>query len=149
MNKMDFLDSYQRSLRNERRIEERIIELRARKMSAGAIQYTGMPHGSGTSDLSDYMVQIEEKLGTLADAMKASDKVCDCICECMEMCLDDDEYDVLYGIYIKNLTERKVAQRYHFAPGSVHAIKLRAIDNLEISKFHATVIENLVYKTPA
>ena len=52
--KKEYLKGYQKSLREIDRIRGLLQELQIDKMCPSLIQ-DGMPHGSGTSDLSGYM----------------------------------------------------------------------------------------------
>ena len=57
--KKEYLWGYQREMRQLKRLEEELAELRLSKMCPSVIQ-DGMPHASGGGDLSGYMVQVDK-----------------------------------------------------------------------------------------
>lgn len=56
--KKEYLWEYQDSVRRVARIESELAEIRAMKAGT-AINYDGMPSGSGQSDLSDYAAELD------------------------------------------------------------------------------------------
>ena len=62
--KKEYLRSYRKALRREERILDEIQELRMNKMFPSAVN-DGMPRGSEQSDLSDYIVALDEMIEEL------------------------------------------------------------------------------------
>lgn len=56
--KKQYLRRYQAAKKREKRIQEEIEELRSSKTSPVGLR-DGMPHGSGTSDLSGYAARLD------------------------------------------------------------------------------------------
>lgn len=62
--KKQYLRRYQEAKKRAKRIQEEIEELRSSKTSPVGLG-DGMPHGSGTSDLSGYAARLDELLREL------------------------------------------------------------------------------------
>lgn len=60
--KKRFLMTYSNAIRRLRAVEEDFDRLRLMRMSASAMLSDGMPHAGGISDLSDYIVGLDEIL---------------------------------------------------------------------------------------
>ena len=107
--KKEVLRSYCKSLRREERIEEDIQELRMRKMFPGCGAGDGMPHGSNQTDLSDYIVILDElmedlKRERLNGAVKRRQ-----IEKSIQALSDENEAEVLRLRYIKNKKWEEIA----------------------------------------
>lgn len=63
-NKKEYLNGYLRAKKREKRILEQIQGLRLNEMCP-TVQYDDMPHGSNSSDLSDYAVKMDELMDEL------------------------------------------------------------------------------------
>ena len=63
--KKQYLRRYQEAKKRAKRIQEEIDALRSRETSPVGLG-DGMPHGSGTSDLSGYAARLDELLRELA-----------------------------------------------------------------------------------
>ena len=155
MSKEDFLQSYNDALRRERRLGEKVVELRERQRSAGAIRYTprvvtarptgtGMPHGTDISDLSDYIVKLEEQIAALIDAKSRTDAVSEAMCEVFERLPRQDEYDVLYYRYVRGWKPQKIADKLFMARRTVYRVEEAAIEHLDITDYDAKKIEKLL-----
>ena len=144
MSKNDFLQSYNDALRRERRLGEKVVELRERQRSAGAIRYTGMPHGTDISDLSDYIVKLEEQISALIDAKSRTDAVSEAMCEVFERLPRQDEYDVLYYRYVRGWKPQKIADKLFMARRTVYRSEEAAIEHLDITDYDAKKIEKLL-----
>lgn len=72
--KKEYLKTYKRMVLREKSLKEDIQELRANEMFPGAIKYTDMPmpKGGRNSDLSDYVVKINEKIEELKEQYYAT-----------------------------------------------------------------------------
>lgn len=141
MEKIEFLESYQEAKLKERRIKEKLIAYQERKKTASAIQYTGMPHGSDISDLSDYIAAVEEKCRLLMEQMRRTDDVMDVITGALDR-LDQDEAEVLFLKHIKRLNVTQIADRTCWSRRSIYRIYERGLSNLspeprEIKKIEA------------
>ena len=58
--KKEYLNGYRKAVRRIRRVDEELEELQELAKSVKATDYSGMPHGGGTSkDLSDELARID------------------------------------------------------------------------------------------
>lgn len=60
MTAREYLTRYRDAVRESREIELKITQLRLRYGAPSAINYSDMPKAHNSSDLSDYMVKLEE-----------------------------------------------------------------------------------------
>jgi len=60
-----YLSQYRFARYEERRLLLRVCDLRETQASARSPRMTGMPHGSGKTDLSDYVARLEERIQDL------------------------------------------------------------------------------------
>ena len=130
--KKEFLRSYCKSLRREERIEEDIQELRMRKMFPGCGAGDGMPHGSDQTDLSDYIVILDElmedlKQERLNGAIRRTQ-----IEKRIRALSDENEAEVLRLRYIKGLKWEEVAVEMGYAWAQIHRIHSSALKNLKM-----------------
>ena len=84
MTAREILTRYRDAVRESREIELKITQLRLRYGAPSAINYTDMPKAHNNSDLSDYMVKLEE----LTDILSARYEKCLGIMIDIEMRLD-------------------------------------------------------------
>ena len=129
--KKEFLRSYCKSLRREERIEEDIQELRMRKMFPGCGAGDGMPHGSDQTDLSDYIVILDElmedlKKERLNGAVKRRQ-----IEKSIQALSDESEAEVLRLRYIKNKKWEEIALEMGYSWKQIHRIHSSALHNLK------------------
>lgn len=130
--KKEYLRSYQKSLEREERICEDIQELRARKMFPSCGTGDGMPHGSDQTDLSDYIVILDElteglKQERLNGAIQRK-KIERSICAIS----DENEAEVLRLRYIKGMKWEEIALEMEYSWQHVHRIHGNALGNLII-----------------
>lgn len=131
--KKEYLESerwYKKRIRN---IEDQIKTLRASEMMPGVGSGDGMPHGSNSRDLSDYVVSLD-KLFTklirtkaemnqrLADIHDAIDK------------LPPKHAAVLEQRYILNKPFHVIARTMNYSESSIYAIHGEALNLFEIPK---------------
>ena len=67
--KIAYLKKYKYAILDEKMILEEIQRLRADKMFP-SLAMDGMPHGNGTSDLSEYAARLDEEINKLKDDAK-------------------------------------------------------------------------------
>lgn len=130
--KKEYLRSYQKSLKREERICEDIQELRDRKMFPSCGMGDGMPHGSDQTDLSDYIVILDElmedlKQERLNGAIQRK-KIERSICAIS----DENEAEVLRLRYIKGMKWEEIVLEMNYTWRWVHQIHGRALEHLEM-----------------
>lgn len=144
MSKDDFLQSYNDAMWREKRIGEKVIQLRERQRSAGAVKYSDMPPGTDLHDLSDYIVQLETRISELIDAKNRTDAVLEVMCDVFKRLPRQDERDVLYYKYVRGWKAQKIADKLSYARRTVYRIEEAAIEHLDITEYDAKKIEKLL-----
>lgn len=130
---IEFLNGYKLALDREKRLGDKLVELRLRKASAGAIMYSDMPKGTDLHDLSDYIIQIEDLISDITEEMRETDKIQRKITDAISSLSDELEYSVLYYRYIKLLPAAKIAEKIFVSRRTVYNIHDRAIAKLAAS----------------
>lgn len=87
MTAREYLTRYRDAVRESREIELKITQLRLRYGAPSAINYNDMPKAHSNSDLSDYMVKLDE----LTELLRAKYEKCLGIMIDIEMRLDQME----------------------------------------------------------
>lgn len=128
--KKEFLRSYCKSLKREERIEEDIQELRMRKMFPSVVN-DGMPRGSEQSDLSNYIVALDEMIEELKNERLERAKLRQRIESDIRALDNEDEQEVLRLRYIKGLKWEQVAVEMGYSWRRTHDIHSRALRNFE------------------
>lgn len=108
-----FLAQYRFARYEERRLLLRVCDLRETQASARSPRMSGMPHGSGKTDLSDYVARLEERIEAL---QRKSD-------DCRRLYAEIDAAISALGDPAERyvLRERYLADR----PASIAAISMR------------------------
>ncbi|MDO4601992.1 MAG: sigma factor-like helix-turn-helix DNA-binding protein [Eubacteriales bacterium] len=130
--KKEFLRSYCKSLRREKRIEEDIQELRMNKMFPSVVN-DGMPRGSEQSDLSNYIVKLDEMIEELKNERLERAKLRQRIERDIQLLDNEDEQEVLRLRYIKGLKWEEVAVETGYTYRRTLQIHGKALQNLKIS----------------
>lgn len=129
--KKEYLKGYQRALREIDRIIGLLQELQIDKMCPSLIQ-DGMPHGSGTSDLSGYMAKKENLEMRLLKAQEAALNELDDITDHIDRLRNENEIDVLFNRYIKGMGWEEIAVKMGYSWQWIHKIHSSALKNLRI-----------------
>lgn len=129
--KKEYLKGYQRALREIDRVRELLRELQIDKMCPSLIQ-DGMPHGSGTSDLSGYMAKKENLEMRLLKAQEAALNELDDITDHIDRLRNENEIDVLFNRYIKGMGWEEIAVKMGYSWQWIHKIHSSALKNLRI-----------------
>ena len=131
--KKEYLRQYGCALRAERAIEEEIQQVRLDKMFPALVQ-DGMPHGSGgNSDLSDFVVKVDELLADLKKQVEERITLRKEIVQKIERMEDETEKLVLRMRYIhlKSFEEISIELGYTYR----HVIRMHgwALKNFKMS----------------
>lgn len=130
--KKEFLKSYRKALIAEKAIEEEIRQLRLDKMCPSVIQ-DGMPHASGSGDLSGYMARVDELMKELQESLEKRLQLRRQITEAIERMGDETEKTVLRLRYIHCKTWEQVAVDIGYSWKQMHRIHSRALDNFKMT----------------
>jgi len=131
LRKQSLLDMYVSSVQTEKRLTANIEQYRESRLGARAMCYDGMPRGSGHSDLSDYMIRIEEMLEDLqtqkknTEALKRDieDKLID---------IDEREAEVIRRKFLLGQTVKDIASCLLISTRTVYRLLKEAGELLKI-----------------
>ena len=130
--KKEYLWGYQREMRQLKRLEEELAELRLSKMCPSVIQ-DGMPHASGGGDLSGYMVQVDRLERKIQKARYKRIRKFKEIRDRIERLEDENEKDVLVYRYILGMKWEDIAVKMNIGYRHVLRIHGKALGNLKMS----------------
>ncbi len=126
--KKKYLRSYRKATRREREILEEIQRLREDKMFPSVVN-GGMPRGGNQSDLSDYMVLLDEQIELLKAERLEKARVYAGIENRIRDMENEDEQRILRLRYIRGMKWEEVAVEMDHSWQHVHRIHARALKN--------------------
>lgn len=130
--KKDYLKSYGDAIRAEKAIEDEIKQLRLDKMCP-SIVIDDMPRGvGGHSDLSDYIVKVDELLEVLRMSMEERIELRREIIRKVESMSNETEKLVLRLRYIQMKTWEELAAQIGYSWQHVHKIHGKALQHFEM-----------------
>lgn len=130
--KKEYLNSYKKACCKLRNLEEQLDAVRESKSSVQGLTYSDMPKGTNQSDLSDYMVRVDNLLTKIEKAkieclnakLDIENKIAD-----ME---DGTECDVLRKRYLEGKKWEKICIEIDYSWRQTHYIHGSALSNLDI-----------------
>lgn len=129
--KKEYLKSYQRAKKREKHILQEIQRLRLDRIFPGVVN-DGMPHGSSQTDLSDYIILIDEQIELLKQERLEKAKVRNNIEKHIRE-LQDDEQEVLRIRYIDGVSKwEDVAKEMNYSLRKIHNLHSNALIHLKI-----------------
>ena len=131
--KKEYLRSYQKAVRREQEILEEIQQLRMDKMFPSVVN-DGMPKGSKQSDLSEYVVKLDNLIEKLKQEKFEKIKLMDDILYSISLLEDEDEKSVLRMRYIKGVQWEDICVVIKYSWRQTHRIHSNALKNLQIPK---------------
>lgn len=131
--KKEYLRSYQKAVRREREILDEIQQLRMDKMFPSVVN-DGMPKGSQQSDLSEYVVKLDNLIEKLKQERFEKIKLMDDILYSISLLEDEDEKSVLRMRYIKGVQWEDICVAIKYSWRQTHRIHSNALKNLQIPK---------------
>lgn len=129
--KKEYLKSYRDAVIAEKQIKEEIDQLRMDKMFPSLVQ-DGMPHGSGSSDLSAYAAKLDEMLVELKEQMDKRLELRRDIVRKIESMDSETEKAVLRYRYIHMLKWEEIAVKMHYGYRNVLKVHGRALEHFEL-----------------
>lgn len=130
--KKEFLRRYRECERREQEILEEIQRLRADKMFPSSVN-DGMPKGSQQSDLSDYMVLLDEQIDRLKQERLEKARTREQIDLAIRQMENPDEQRVLRLRYLWGLKWEEVAVKMSYSWKQIHRLHSSALDNFEMT----------------
>ncbi len=131
--KKRYLNGYRAHVRRINRIETELAELRLMRQSM-SMNNDGMPHGSGQSDLSGYMAELDEQERNLIRERYERILTYKDIAKRIKRLKSENEKDVLFYRYISGLTWWEIAEKMSFSERHVTRLHGKALAHLEIPK---------------
>lgn len=130
--KKEFLRRYRECERREQEILEEIQRLRMDQMFPSVVN-DGMPKGSQQSDLSDYMVLLDEQIGRLKRERLKKARTREQIDLAIRRMENPDEQRVLRLRYLWGLKWEEVAVKMSYSWKQIHRLHSSALDNFEMT----------------
>lgn len=131
--KKRYLNGYRAHVRMINRIETELAELRLMRQSM-SMNNDGMPHGSGQSDLSGYMAELDEQERNLIRERYERILTYKDIAKRIKRLKSENEKDVLFYRYISGLTWWEIAEKMNYTERWVLKIHGKALAHFEIPK---------------
>lgn len=130
--KKEYLRGYEKAVRQMRRIEVLLQEMRRKRMNVAAPNIDDLPHAHNITDLSSYAADLdaEEKnyRRAISDCMDECKKIFDAIGK-----LDnEDEKDVLVYRYINLAEWGDICKKIGLSERQVHRIHIRGLNNIKV-----------------
>lgn len=130
--KKQYLRRYQVAKRREKLIQDAIAELRSSKTSPVGLG-DGLPHGSGTSDLSGYAARWDELVRELEAEKEMQMVTYREIRQQIGMVPDPTEQEILSRRYLIGQSWEKIAVEMGYSYRNITRIHGHALQNFEIS----------------
>lgn len=130
--KKEYLNQYQKSVRREKYILDEIQRLRADKMFPSVVN-DGMPKGNKSSDLSDFMVLLDEEIEKLKSERLEKVKRYSDISRKIKAMENDNEKEVLTLRYINGLKWEEICIRMNYSWKQIHRIHSSALSNFNMT----------------
>lgn len=130
--KKQYLRRYQEAKKRAKRIQEEIEELRSSKTSPVGLG-DGLPHGSGTSDLSGYAARLDELLRELEAEKEMQMVTYREIRQQISMVPDPTEQEILSRRYLIGQSWEKIAVEMGYSYRNITRIHGHALQHFEIS----------------
>lgn len=129
--KKEYLKEYEKAVRQMKRSEEKITEMRLSKIMPSAGN-DGMPHAHNNTDLSGYAALLDEEERRYMKARYHRIKLCREITDKIERMDNEDEKDVLMYRYIRLMKWEDIAVKMEYSWQHLHKIHARALHNFKI-----------------
>ena len=132
--KKEYLWKYREHVLAIKRIESELAEIKIMKRYPSAKIGDGMPHGTNTSDLSDYAAQLDKLERDLQKERYLRIKQF-CEVDTQIKLLDSEkEKSVLHYRYIKGLDWWEIAEKMNYTERWIHKLHGSALKHFELPK---------------
>ena len=131
--KTEYLWKYRKHGRKINRISSEIEEIRSMILHP-SMNNDGMPHGSKTSDLSEYAAKLTEKEERLYIEGMEQIKAYKDIEKRINQLRNEDERDVMFYRYIKDKRWWEIAELMGYSERQIHRLHGKAIAHIELPK---------------
>lgn len=131
--KKEYLRGYRRHVRRINRIETELAELRTMRMSV-SVDYDGMPHGTGQTDLSGYAAELDRLEHDLIAERYERIMTYKDIARRIKTLKSENEKDVLFYRYIAGLDWWEVAEKMNYSERWIHKLHGKALAHFKLPK---------------
>ena len=131
--KKEYLKGYEKAVRQLKRSEEKIREMRLNKICPSVVN-DGMPHSSNQSDLSNYVALLEQEEKRYLKNRYQRIRLCKEITDKIEQLQNEDEKDVLVYRYIRLMKWEDICVKINRSWKQVHRIHARALNNFKMTQ---------------
>ena len=128
--KKEYLREYEKAVRQMKRSEEKITEMRLSKIMPSA-DNDGMPHAHNNTDLSGYAALLDEEERRYMKARYRRIKICKEITDKIERMDNEDEKDVLVYRYIRLMKWEDICVKINHSWQHTHRIHKKALENFK------------------
>ena len=128
--KKEYLNGYTKAKRKEQRILDQIQQLRMDKMFPG-IQYSDMPGGSNMSDLSDFVVKMEELMQEIRQERLEAVNEYTKIYRDIRLVEDEREQEILTYRYLEGRRWEDICGLMDLSWKHVHRIHSKSLENFK------------------
>lgn len=129
--KKEYLKEYEEAVRQMKRNELKIKEMRLNKMCPSFI-VDGMPRSSNRSDLSGYAALLDQEERRYLKARYLRIKKCKEITDKIERLESEDEKDVLMYRYIRLRKWEDIGDKMGYSLQHIHRIHGKALKNFKM-----------------
>ena len=129
--KKEYLREYEKAVRQMKRSEEKITEMRLSKIMPSAGN-DGMPHAHNNTDLSGYAALLDEEERRYMKARYHRIKLCREIMDKIERMDNEDEKDVLVYRYIRLMKWEDICVKINHSWKHTHRIHKKALENFKM-----------------
>ena len=129
--KKEYLRGYEKSIRQMKRCEERLNEIRASRTSI-SFASDGMPHAHDKKDLSSYAALLDQEERKYLKVRYIRIRKCTEITNKIERLENEDEKDVLMYRYIKLMHWEDIAVKMGYSWQHIHKIHSKALINFKM-----------------
>lgn len=131
--KIAYLRKYYHAKKEEQMILDEIQRLREDKMFPSLVM-DGMPHGNGSSDLSEYAALMDEEITKLKEQRLECVKIYSDISSRIQRVEDDSQRELLMYRYIKCMKWEDIAVTMGYSWRNIHKIHSKALDAIELKE---------------
>lgn len=129
--KKEYLRGYEKAIRQMKRCEERLKEIRGSRTSI-SVASDGMPHAHNQSDLSSYAALLDQEERKYMKVRYIRIQKCTEITNKIERLENEDEKDVLLYRYIKLMRWEDIAVKLGYSLQHIHKIHSKALINFKM-----------------
>lgn len=129
--KKEYLQGYERAIRQMKRSELKIQEMRLNRICPSVIN-DGMPHAHNNNDLSSYVSMLDQEEKRYIKYRYQRIKKCKEITDRIESLHNENEKDILMYRYIKLMKWEDIAVKMGFSWQHTHRLHARALKNFKM-----------------